>query len=153
METRLTRALTGAAVVLTATATTPPGRPAPIPTPPATFDVCSLADTLRRDRYAVVPAHDLWALLASLGARESDIEAAGDLWEEAVPQRDEDGNVVYAHKGTLTTYYDVDTDAEAAEAGLDVVRSSSRDATAVDGHTIEHIDPTTENGGLASYYR
>ena len=112
-----------------------------------------MASALRRDRYAVVPAHELWALLSSMGARESDIEAAASLWEAAVPQRDEHGNAVYAHKGTLTTYYDVDTDAEAAGVDFDVVRSRSRDATAIDGHTIEHIDPTTENGDLASFYR
>ena len=113
----------------------------------------TLIEQLARDNYVLVPAEELWPLLSSLGARDDDIGVASGYWEEAVPQQDEHGNEVYPHKRTLTTYYDLST----RHGEFKVGRSTSEDSTRIAGHVIEHIDPTTinggANGGLASYYR
>jgi hypothetical protein len=105
---------------------------------------------LHAEDFAFVGADELWPRLASLGAREADLEAFAELWDEAVPQRDERGEAVYPHKGTLTTYYDGD----AAESGaFRVRRSASEDSTRVAGHAVERIDASTLNGGGAGYVR
>ena len=69
------------------------------------INASALAARLHAEHFVFVNAAALWPLLASLGASESDLAPLAELWSEAVPQRDERGNLVYPHKGTLTSYY------------------------------------------------
>ena len=109
--------------------------------------VADLSRALARDSFAVVPANVVWPILANFGAFDAEAESLHGLWDQAVPQQDEDGEPVYAHKGTLVTYYAMNT----SDAEFNVRRSSSREATQIPGHSIEYIDPTTKH--KASYYR
>jgi hypothetical protein len=105
---------------------------------------------LEEHRFAAVPARELWSLLAMLGANTDDQAEFAQFWRQAVPQRDEHSNKVYPHKGTLTTYFDLDV---APRQSFNAQRSSSEVATRLEGHVIEHIDPTTANADNASYFR
>ena len=99
--------------------------------------VARIQRLLARDKFAVIRAADMKALLAALGGGEEDISALSTFWELAEPQRDEQGKEVYPYKGTLTTYYALQSFADA----FNMSRVTHPNWPA--GRTIEKIDPTT----------
>ena len=125
----------------------------PATTVNASAALAELNEQIRGTRFAIVDAARLWSLLELFGALESDLDPAAAFWSEAVPQKDERGNLVYPHKGTLTTYYENDDVDALGEGFTSAPRSRSEDATRYEGHVVEHIDSTTVNGDDASYYR
>lgn len=110
--------------------------------------VASLHARLQQDRFAIVPASELWPLLLEHGATETGRSPFAGYWDLATPQRDEHGIEIYPYKGTLTSYYAMDT-----SRSDDAQRSTAETEPEFPGHVVEHIDPTTVNGDNASYYR
>ena len=105
----------------------------------------SIKEQLERESFVVVRAREMWPLL---GVAADTASALAALWDEAVPQIDEAGHEVYPFKGTLVTYYDLDTvtyDAPRRAPGHDHTRDCGAE------RAIEHIDPTTQHD--ASFYR
>lgn len=97
----------------------------------------------------------LWPLLVERGARVDDVFELAGQWDTAVPQRDEFGNAVYPFKGTLVSYFDLDT----SQSDFSGVKRSDRlvftnETTGLKNHgyVVEHIDPTTDHGKI-SYFR
>ena len=113
------------------------------------FAVDDILESLARHSFVTVDSQNLWPLLSELGAREEDAVAAAQLWSEAKPQTDEHGADIYAYKGTLTSFFDMNTSA----THFNSIRSKGEDSTRYPGYVVEHIDPTTVNGESASYYR
>ena len=53
--------------------------------------VASLHARLQQDRFAIVPASELWPLLLEHGATETGRSPFAGYWDLATPQRDEHG--------------------------------------------------------------
>lgn len=112
--------------------------------------IASLQATLARESFAFADAPAMMNLLSSFhrpDALRSAIAPLHRLFDQAVPQRDEHDAEVYPHKGTLVSYYEIDTRvpdlARVRRMGAHDLRDSA--------HVIEHIDPTTNHS--ASFYR
>ena len=132
----------------------------------AAHAIASLREELKREHHALLPAASLLALLTSWDggvADNSRREEFAAYWEGATPQTDERGVEVYPFKGSLVSYFDLDT-ARAPVRGprrsqahryVNGSREShSRGVVAPleeSGFVVEHIDQTTQHN--VSYYR
>lgn len=106
--------------------------------------IASIQHLLARDKFALIRAADMKALLAQLGAAE-ELSALSAFWESTEPQRDEQGKEVYPFKGTTTSYFAL----QSSEDAFNMSRVTHPNWPA--GRTIEKIDPTTVHE--VSYHR
>lgn len=111
--------------------------------------IAEIQQALARDNWTFVPGEQIWEILCqSSCCSKEDFEALHALWDDAEPQCDENGLVVYPFKSTLVSYYQMDA-SNSADSGASMPRSNEHDWHM--GRAIEHIDPTTV--GAASHFR
>ncbi|KAK3241033.1 hypothetical protein CYMTET_49170 [Cymbomonas tetramitiformis] len=121
--------------------------------------IAAVQEALAGDSYVFLSGSDVVRLASGLGAEfsEDDMDAMARLWDYCEPQQDEAGNEVYPYKGTLTSYFQMDTSIGRC-FNCDLM-SSHNYGSRGDGcnapalRVVEHIDPTTVNASAASYFR
>lgn len=143
--------------------------------------VASLADlyqTLQSSSVAWVPANKTIELLSLYEQSVADAARQSrfaEIWDAAIPQRDEQGREVYEFKDTLVSYYALDTSQEhfdgprrstdkvyvnrtsdessttTTDASSTRKRSDGPSGGSVPSYVIEHIDPTTQHD--VSFFR
>ncbi|KAK3255807.1 hypothetical protein CYMTET_35029, partial [Cymbomonas tetramitiformis] len=119
----------------------------------------AVQEALAGDSYVFLSGNDVVRLASGLGTdfSEADMDAMARLWDNCEPQQDEAGYEVYPYKGTLTSYFQMDTSIGRC-FNCDLMSSHNYGALG-DGcnapalRVVEHIDPTTVNASAACYFR
>ena len=129
----------------------------------ALLEISEIQARLASDKFVRVPAKKMVQIIAALSSTDAGTRAEGDSEDEdmdtffaqATAQRDEEGKEVYPFKGTLCTYYAMDTWHTSAQPAF----FNARRSTAMDfhgnfnnrgGHTAAIHSSGVSKGGGAS---
>lgn len=122
-----------------------------------------LKSQLAMSKFAFMPGADIWWLLEEgFGASEESMDELTDMWSLAVPQTDEKRRPVYPFKGTLCSYFEMDTASPVCAIARapghsfswpvdDAASASEGGAGETDEYVRELIDPTTASGAAGHF--